>query len=338
MIKEATGKLIRHEDLTMEETIQVMDEIMGGQTTQIQTAAFLTALQSKKATITEITACATSMRDHALPVQHHMELLEIVGTGGDGANSFNISTTAACVCAAGGAKVAKHGNRAASSKSGAADVLEALGANISLDPDQCVKLLDDVGFAFFFAQHYHRSMKYVGPVRKEIGLPTVFNILGPLTNPAHANHQVLGVYSEDLVEPMAHVLRGLGVERGMVIYGQDVLDEISVSAPTTVCEFNGDDFQTYVITPEQFGLERGTKEDLRGGTPADNASITRAVLSGAKGAQRTAVVMNAGAGLYVSGKAANLEAGIRLAEGLIDSGKALATLDAFVAQSHQQAS
>ena len=282
MIKEATGKLIRHEDLTMEETIQVMDEIMGGQTTQIQTAAFLTALQSKKATITEITACATSMRDHALPVQHHMELLEIVGTGGDGANSFNISTTAACVCAAGGAKVAKHGNRAASSKSGAADVLEALGANISLDPDQCVKLLDDVGFAFFFAQHYHRSMKYVGPVRKEIGLPTVFNILGPLTNPAHANHQVLGVYSEDLVEPMAHVLRG--------------------------------------------------------GTPADNASITRAVLSGAKGAQRTAVVMNAGAGLYVSGKAANLEAGIRLAEGLIDSGKALATLDAFVAQSHQQAS
>lgn len=333
MIKEATAKLINHTDLTMEETIQVMDEIMGGQTTQAQTAAFLTALQSKKATITEITACASSMREHALKVNHHMDLLEIVGTGGDGANSFNISTTAACVCAAGGAKVAKHGNRAASSKSGAADVLEALGANISLDPDKCIKLLEHVGFAFFFAQHYHSSMKYVGPVRKELGLPTVFNILGPLTNPAHATHQVLGVYSEELVEPMAHVLRGLGVSHGMVVYGQDKLDEISASAPTTICEFNGDEFTTYTVTPEMFGFERGTKEDLRGGTPADNAQITKDILQGAKGARRTAVVMNAGAGLYIAGKANDLAAGIRMAEALIDSGKAMATLNAFVKES-----
>ena len=333
MIKEATGKLINHQDLTMEETIQVMDEIMGGQTTQTQTAAFLTALQAKKATITEITACASSMREHALKVNHHMDLLEIVGTGGDGANSFNISTTAACVCAAGGSKVAKHGNRAASSKSGAADVLEALGANISLDPDKCIQLLEDVGFAFFFAQHYHRSMKYVGPVRKELGLPTVFNILGPLTNPAHANHQVLGVYAEELVEPMAHVLRGLGVERGMVVYGQDKLDEISASAATSICEFAGDEFRIYTITPEDFGFIRAAKEDIRGGSPDDNARITRDVLDGAKGAQRTAVVMNAGAGLYIDGKAATLEAGIRLAESIIDSGEALRTLNAFVEQS-----
>lgn len=319
----------------MEETTQVMDEIMGGQTTPIQTAAFLTALQAKKATITEITACAAAMRDHALPVRHHMDLLEIVGTGGDGANSFNISTTAACVCAAGGAKVAKHGNRAASSRSGAADVLEALGANISLDPDRCVQLLQDIGFCFFFAQHYHRSMKYVGPVRKELGVPTVFNILGPLTNPAHATHQVLGVYSEELVEPMARVLSGLGVQHGMVVYGQDKLDEISASAATTVCEFSGNDFKTYVIKPEDFGLARGTKNDLKGGTPADNARITREILAGMPGARRTAVVMNAGAGLYVDDKVQTLEAGIRMAEALIDSGAAMDTLNAFVQQSQQ---
>ena len=333
MIKEAIQKLINHENLTMNETIQVMDEIMNGQTTQIQTAAFLTALQAKKATITEITACASSMRDHALKIEPHMDLLEIVGTGGDGSNSFNISTTAACVCAAGGAKVAKHGNRAASSKSGAADVLEALGANISLTPDACIALLNKVGLCFFFAQYYHRSMKYVGPVRKEMGVPTVFNILGPLTNPAHATHQVLGVYDQALVEPMAHVLRGLGVKRGMVVYGQDKLDEISASAATTICEFEGDDFKNYVITPELFGFTRCAKADLCGGTPADNARITRDVLSGAAGPRRTAVVMNAGAGLYIFGKAATLEQGMRQAEALIDSGQAAATLDAFVTQS-----
>lgn len=286
MIQEATVKLIRHENLTMEDTMQVIDEIMGGQTTPVQTAAFLTALQAKGATITEITACAKSMRDHATPVSGTKGLLEIVGTGGDQSQSFNISTTSSFVCAAGGCKVAKHGNRAATSKSGAADVLEALGANISLDPDKCTALLQKVGFCFLFAQHYHKAMKYVGPVRKELGVPTVFNLLGPLTNPAHADHQVLGVYDESLVEPLAHVLSGLGVKRGMAVYGMDKMDEISASAPTKICEFDGDTFTTYEIEPEQFQLIRGSKSEVVGGTPAENADITRQILSGKPGTKR----------------------------------------------------
>jgi anthranilate phosphoribosyltransferase len=334
MIQEATVKLIRHENLTMEDTMQVIDEIMGGQTTPVQTAAFLTALQAKGATITEITACAKSMRDHATPVSGTKGLLEIVGTGGDQSQSFNISTTSSFVCAAGGCKVAKHGNRAATSKSGAADVLEALGANISLDPDKCTALLQKVGFCFLFAQHYHKAMKYVGPVRKELGVPTVFNLLGPLTNPAHADHQVLGVYDESLVEPLAHVLSGLGVKRGMAVYGMDKMDEISASAPTKICEFDGDTFTTYEIEPEQFQLIRGSKSEVVGGTPAENADITRQILSGKPGTKRVAVVLNAGAGLYIAGKAPTLEAGVRMAERLIDSGEALNALNAFVVQSH----
>lgn len=334
MIQEATVKLIRHENLTMEDTMQVIDEIMGGQTTPVQTAAFLTALQAKGATITEITACAKSMRDHATPVSGTKGLLEIVGTGGDQSQSFNISTTSSFVCAAGGCKVAKHGNRAATSKSGAADVLEALGANINLDPDKCTALLQKVGFCFLFAQHYHKAMKYVGPVRKELGVPTVFNLLGPLTNPAHADHQVLGVYDESLVEPLAHVLSGLGVKRGMAVYGMDKMDEISASAPTKICEFDGDTFTTYEIEPEQFQLIRGSKSEVVGGTPAENADITRQILSGKPGTKRVAVVLNAGAGLYIAGKAPTLEAGVRMAERLIDSGEALNVLNAFVVQSH----
>ncbi|WP_300625617.1 anthranilate phosphoribosyltransferase, partial [uncultured Megasphaera sp.] len=261
-------------------------------------------------------------------------VLEIVGTGGDKSGSFNISTTSGFVCAAGGCKVAKHGNRAATSKSGAADVLEALGANICMEPKRCAELLRSVGFCFLFAQHYHKAMKYVGPVRKELSVPTVFNILGPLTNPAHADHQILGVYDESLVEPLAHALYGLGVKKGMAVYGLDRMDEISASAPTKICEFDGDTFKTYVIEPEQFGLQRGAKSDIVGGTPAENAAITRSVLSGEKGTRRTAVVLNAGAGLYVAGKAPTFEDGVRLAEELIDSGKAIQTLDAFIAQSH----
>ena len=261
-------------------------------------------------------------------------MLEIVGTGGDQSQSFNISTTSSFVCAAGGCKVAKHGNRAATSKSGAADVLEALGANISLDPDKCTALLQKVGFCFLFAQHYHKAMKYVGPVRKELGVPTVFNLLGPLTNPAHADHQVLGVYDESLVEPLAHVLSGLGVKRGMAVYGMDKMDEISASAPTKICEFDGDTFTTYEIEPEQFQLIRGSKSEVVGGTPAENADITRQILSGKPGTKRVAVVLNAGAGLYIAGKAPTLEAGVRMAERLIDSGEALNALNAFVVQSH----
>lgn len=335
MIREVTIKLVHHENLTMDETFNVIDEIMGGKTTPVQTAAFLVALQCKGATIEEITACAKAMRAHATPLPQVPGLLEIVGTGGDGSKSFNISTTSAFVCAAGGCKVAKHGNRAATSKSGAADVLEALGAKISLDPDQCLKLLDKTGFCFLFAQHYHKAMKYVGPVRKELGVPTVFNVLGPLTNPAHADHQVLGVYDASLVEPLAHVLHGLGVKRGMAVYGTDGMDEISPSAPTKVCEFNGDEFKSYVIEPEHFGLTRGKKADIVGGTPAENAAITRSVLGGETGTRRTAVVLNAGAGLYVSGKADTFAEGILLASKLIDSGKATAALDAFVKQSQE---
>lgn len=334
MIREATVKLIQKIDLTMEETMAVIDEIMSGETTPVQTAAFLTALQAKGTTIDEITACAKAMRAHALPVDGCDGVLEIVGTGGDKSGSFNISTTSGFVCAAGGCKVAKHGNRAATSKSGAADVLEALGANICMEPKRCAELLRSVGFCFLFAQHYHKAMKYVGPVRKELSVPTVFNILGPLTNPAHADHQILGVYDESLVEPLAHALHGLGVKKGMAVYGLDRMDEISASAPTKICEFDGDTFKTYVIEPEQFGLQRGAKSDIVGGTPAENAAITRSVLSGEKGTRRTAVVLNAGAGLYVAGKASTFEGGVRLAEELIDSGKAIQTLDAFIAQSH----
>lgn len=336
MIREMTSKLINHADLSGSETQQVIDEIMNGQTTPVQTAAFLTALQAKGATIEEITACARAMRSHATAVQAPEDLLEIVGTGGDKSNSFNISTTSSFVCAAGGCKVAKHGNRAATSKSGAADVLEALGAQISLEPAACVDLLNRVGFCFFFAQRYHKAMKYVGPVRKELSIPTVFNVLGPLTNPAHADHQVLGVYDESLVEPLAHVLHALGVKKGMAVFGTDRMDEISASAPTKVCEFTGDTFTTYTIEPEQFGLVRGKKADIVGGTPQENAAITRSVLQGEQSTRRTAVVLNAGAGLYVAGKAPTLEQGIRLAEHLIDSGKAYETLQKFITLSQQE--
>lgn len=336
MIKEATSKLIDRKDLTYDEARAVMDEIMSGGTSPVQTAAFLAALSAKGETIEEITACAAGMRARALPVEYTDDLLEIVGTGGDGSNSFNISTTSSIVIAAGGVRVAKHGNRAASSRSGAADCLEALGVNISLSPGQCVSLLQNVGICFLFAQTYHSSMKYVGPVRKELGIRTIFNILGPLTNPAHANLQVLGVYSEEMVEPLAHVLHNLGVRRGMVVYGQDKLDEISLSSPTTVCEFNGDEFTTYVIHPQDFGLTPCEKSELVGGTPQENAQITLDILNGAKGAKRDAVLLNAGAGLYVAGKAASLEDGVRLAAELIDSGKAMAKLQEFILESNRK--
>lgn len=338
MIKEATAALIDGKDLTYEQANAVINEIMNGETSQVQTAAFLTALSTKGETIEEITACAAAMRSHALPVQYDGDLLEIVGTGGDGAGSFNISTTSSIVIAAGGVPVAKHGNRAASSKSGAADCLEALGVNIQLAPEQCVKLLKKIGICFFFAQKYHTSMKYVGPVRKELGVRTVFNLLGPLTNPGHANLQVLGVYAEHLVEPMAKVLYQLGVKRGMIVYGQDKLDEISMCAPTTVCEFDNGEYKTYVIRPEDFGMKTAQKDALKGGTPEENADITRAILAGEKGVRRDAVLLNAGAGLYVGGKADSLADGVKLAATLIDEGMAQQTLNAFIRESNKQES
>lgn len=338
MIKEAIVKIVDKQDLTYEEAYQVISEIMSGETTPTQNAAFLAALSTKSAnseTIDEITGCAAAMRDHALKFENDLDLLEIVGTGGDNAHSFNISTTSAFVIAASGILVAKHGNRAASSSSGTADCLEALGANIILEPEKCRELLEKSGFCFFFAQKYHTSMKYVGPIRKELGIRTVFNILGPLTNPANPKYHLLGVYNRSLAEPVAEVLMKLGSKRGMVVYGTDRLDEISLSAPTAVCEYKDGWMKNYEITPEQFGFERCTKDDLLGGTPAENAAITRGILSGEiTGHKHNAVLLNAGAAIYIGGKADSMKAGIELAAELIDSGKALAALDAFIAESN----
>ena len=335
MIKEAIIKLTKKENLTYAEAEAVMNEIMGGETTPVQTSAYLTALAMKGETIDEITASASGMRAHCVKLLHNMDVLEIVGTGGDGSNSFNISTTAAFVIAAGGVPVAKHGNRAASSRSGAADCLEALGVNITSPPEKSAQLLETLNFCFLFAQNYHIAMKYVAPVRKELGIRTVFNILGPLSNPAGANRELMGVYEDALVEPLAQVMSKLGVTRGMVVYGQDKLDEISMSAPTTVCEIRDNWFQSYEITPEQFGYERCGKDALVGGTPEENAAITRAILSGEEqGPRRQAVCLNAGAALYIGGKADTLEAGVRLAEQLIDSGAALAKLSEVAAASN----
>ncbi|EFU75274.1 anthranilate phosphoribosyltransferase [Lachnoanaerobaculum saburreum] len=338
MIKEAIIKIVNKEDLSFDEAYTVMNEIMNGETTPTQNAAFLAALSTKSAkaeTTGEIAGCAKAMREHAIPVDTDFDLFEIVGTGGDNAGSFNISTTSAIVAAAGGMKVSKHGNRAASSKCGTADCLEALGVNIDEDPDKCRQLLEKVGICFFFAQKYHTSMKYVGAVRKELGFRTVFNILGPLTNPAHPKRQLLGVYDEYLIEPLAKVLVELGVKRGMVVYGMDKLDEISLSAPTKVCEIKDGTLYTYEIKPEDFGLSRCKKEDLAGGDPKENAAITLAILNGEKVAKRDAVLLNAGAALYIGEKAKSIQEGINLAARLIDSKKALKVLEDFIKVSHE---
>lgn len=335
MIKETIIKIVNKEDLTYDEAKQTMLEIMGGETTPTQNAAFLAALSTKSAkaeTIDEISGCAEAMRSLAIPVEHPgMEVLEIVGTGGDGAHSFNISTTSAMVIAAGGVKVAKHGNRAASSLSGTADCLEALGVNIQEDPDLCRKMLKEDNFCFMFAQKYHAAMKYVGPIRKELGFRTVFNILGPLTNPAKPEYFLLGVYDEYLLEPLAHVLTSLGVKHGLVVYGTEKLDEISACAPTKVCELKDGFYNTYTIRPEDFGFVSGKKEELVGGTPQENAQITRDILSGKiQGTKRNAVLMNAGAGLYIGGAAPSIADGVKMAAELIDSGRAMETLNKVI--------
>ena len=330
MIQEAIVKIVNKEDLTYDEAYQVMNEIMSGETSATQNAAFLAALSTKSAraeTIQEITGCAAAMREHATQVDAGPGLFEIVGTGGDNAHSFNISTTAALIAASGGMRVAKHGNRAASSKCGTADCLEALGINILQGPARCQEMLDEAGFCFFFAQKYHTSMKYVGAIRRELGFRTVFNILGPLTNPGNPSTQLLGVYDGYLVEPLAKVLTSLGVRRGMVVYGQDKLDEISLSSPTNVCEFQNGWFRSYVITPEEFGLTRCAKSDLVGGVPAENAEITLAILRGERGPKYDAAILNAGAALYLGGKADTVKDGVALARELIASGKAMRTLE-----------
>ena len=337
MIKEAIIKIVDKQDLTYDEAYAVINEIMSGETSPTQNAAFLAALSTKSTkaeTIDEIAGCAAAMRSHAMKVEHDMDVMEIVGTGGDGANSFNISTTSALVAAAGGVKIAKHGNRAASSKCGTADCLEALGVNIDLSPEKCVELLNKVGICFFFAQKYHTSMKYVGSIRKELGIRTVFNILGPLTNPGSPTRQLLGVYDQSLVEPLARVLTSLGVKRGMVVYGMDKMDEISASSSTLICEFNQGEYRTYTVTPEDYGIDTCKKEELVGGTPEENAAITIAILKGEKGPKRNAVLLNAGAALYIAEKADSFADGIKLAAEIIDSGKALEVLEAFKRESN----
>lgn len=338
MIKNAIVKLVNKGDLTYDEAYTVMNEIMNGETSPTQNAAFLAAMSTKSAkaeTIDEISGCASAMREHATKVETGMEIFEIVGTGGDNARSFNISTTSALIIASSGVKVAKHGNRAASSQCGTADCLEALGVNINQSPSKCIELLEKVGMCFFFAQKYHTSMKYVGAIRKELGFRTVFNILGPLTNPATPSMQLLGVYDDYLVEPLAQVLVNLGVKRGMVVFGQDKLDEISLSSPTKICEIRNGWFKSYVIKPEDFGFERCSKKDLEGGSPDENAKITLSILNGEKGHKRNAVLMNAGAALYIAGKAENINEGIKLSEKIIDSGKALETLKKLIEISNE---
>ena len=338
MIKEAIKKIVNKGDLTYEEAYSVMKEIMTGQTTATQNAAFLASLSTKSTraeTIDEISGCAVAMREQATPVPHPgMKVLEIVGTGGDGAHTFNISTTSAFVIAAGGVKVAKHGNRAASSLCGTADCQEALGANIHQDPAKALEMLEKVGMCFLFAQQYHSAMKYVGPIRKELGFRTVFNILGPITNPANPDYFLLGVYDEYLVEPVAKVLDRMGVKNALVVHGQDGLDEVSASAPTTVCELKDGYYRTSVITPEELGLVRGKKEELVGGTPQENAEITRGILNGSiQGTKRNSVLLNAGLSLYVAGVAGTMADGVRKAEQLIDSGDAYRKMESYIRES-----
>jgi anthranilate phosphoribosyltransferase len=343
MIREAIIRAARRENLDYDTAYAVMDEIMGGQASDIQMSAFLTAMAVKGETIEEITASAAGMRKHCVRILHDaaeklpFDVLEIVGTGGDRSNSFNISSTSALVISAAGVPVAKHGNRAASSRSGAADVFEALGVNISVPPAVSLRLLKTIGLCFLFAQNYHLSMKYVAPVRKELGIRTIFNILGPLANPAGANMQLLGVYEEALIEPMARVLAKLGVRDALVVFGQDGLDEVSLSAPTSVCEVRSGGFKSYTIAPEDAGLPRCRKEDLEGGTPEENAAIALAILRGERGPKRDAVVLNSAAALYIANPAISLADAAKTAERTIDSGKALAQLESFISLSRESA-
>lgn len=330
MIREAIIRAVNRENLSYAEAETVMDEIMGGKASEIQMAAFLSAMSMKGETIDEITASAAGMRKHCVRILHDMDVLEIVGTGGDKSNSFNISTTSALVISAAGIPVAKHGNRAASSKSGAADVLEALGVNIAISPERSLELLKTIQLCFLYAQNYHLSMKYVAPVRKELGIRTIFNILGPLVNPAGANMELLGVYDKDLIEPMAQVLANLGVKSAMVVYNHDGLDEISPSAPTSVCETRDGQFTSYTITPEQFGLSRCNKQDLVGGSPEDNAKITREILDSKKGPQRDAVLLNSAAAIHIARPSLSIQQALTLAAETIDSGRAAAQLDRFI--------
>ncbi|MDR3002067.1 MAG: anthranilate phosphoribosyltransferase [Fibromonadaceae bacterium] len=336
IIREAILSLSKKQDLTYETALSVMDEIMSGKASSVQMSAYLTALSLKGETIDEITASAFGMRFHCVRLLHDVDALEIVGTGGDHSNTFNISTTAAIITAAAGIPVAKHGNRSASSKCGAADVLETLGVNINITPEKSATLLKNIGICFLFAQNYHIAMKYVAPVRRELGIRTVFNILGPLTNPAGAKMELMGVYDRELVEPLAQVLCNLGVKSAMVVHGEDGLDEISLCAPTFVCEVKDGWVRSYTITPEQFGFKRCSKEDLQGGSPVENARILKALLSGEKGAKKDAAILNAAAAMFISGKYESIEKAVKIADEVVESGKAIKKLEEFIRFSNME--
>lgn len=336
MIKEAILKLSKKENLNYEEAKEVMNEIMSGKATAVQMSSYLTALSMKGETIEEITGSAAGMRANCIKLLHNMEVLEIVGTGGDNSNSFNISTASAIVIAAGGVAVAKHGNRAASSKCGAADVLEELGININISPEKSREILSKINICFLFAQNYHIAMKYVAPVRKELGIRTVFNILGPLSNPAGANIELMGVYDESLIEPLAKVMQNLGVKRGMVVYGTDKIDEISMSSETKVCEIlDKENLKSYTISPKDFGYDFCDKKELEGGSVKENTEIIRNIFNlKDNGAKRKAVCMNAGAGFYIAKKVKNIKEGVQMAENLIDEKKAFEKLEDFIKESN----
>lgn len=330
MIQEAIYSLTQKKDLTPNVAEAVMDEIMSGKATPAQMAGYLIALSMKGESITEITESAKVMRNHAVKLPQQPETLEIVGTGGDKSNSFNISTTSAIVLAGAGIPIAKHGNRASSSQCGSADVLESLGVKIDIEPEKSLEILKEIGICFLFAQKFHSSMKYVAPVRREMGVRTIFNILGPLTNPLGATMQLLGVYDESLINPLAQVLMNLGVKSAMVVHGTDGLDEISLTSPTKVREIRGNNVKDYLFQPEDYGYKLCKKEDLVGGTPTENAEITRSILSGEKSHCRNAVVLNAGAALYLTRDDLSLKDAMIDIESVLDSGKAMEKLETFI--------
>lgn len=335
MIQQAIRKLLNKEDLSLEMAKEVMDEIMMGKATNAQIASFLTAMRMKGETIDEITACAMSMRNIGLKLQHEGEVLDIVGTGGDEAYTFNISTISSIIISASGIPVAKHGNRSVSSKCGSADVLEELGVKIDIPREKSEEILKEIGICFLFAPVYHSSMRYAAPVRKELGVRTIFNILGPLASPAKANLQLLGVYDENLVEPMAKVLANLGIKRAMVVHGHDGLDEVSLSAKTTVCEVNEGQINSFFLDPRQFGFEYCKTEELLGGDPSINADIARRILKGEKGPKRDIVLLNSAVCLYMTYNNITLRECVRLAAKTIDSGKAMEQLDKFIRLSNE---
>lgn len=331
-MKEAIKKVVAGENLTIGEAKEVMRAMLSGEATQAQIGSFLTALRIKGETIDEIVGCATVMQELAEHVKPKTAIpyIDFVGTGGDGANTFNISTTSAFVAAGAGVPIAKHGNRAISSKSGAADVLEALGINIMLEAEMVEECIEKVGMGFMFAQIFNKAMKNVGQARSDMGIRTIFNILGPISNPSNAKGALIGVYSDKLTEPLAKAMHAMGVERGIVACGNSCMDEITVAGSTQISEIKDDEVKTYVIKPEEFGINTVSVNEIKGGDCEENAKITRAVLNGEKGPKRDIVLLNAGAAIYVAGLADSIAEGIKKAEESIDTGAAMKVLEDLI--------